>query len=120
MAKILVVDDDADVRALLLDLLQMEGYDVQVAGNGAEALESIGRDRPDCVLLDVMMPGMSGHAVLETIRREHSGSPLRVVMLTAAAEDEQARRAWNAGADGFLAKPFETEYLLQCLDRIAC
>jgi len=119
MSKILVVDDDPNVRDLLADLLALEGHDVYLAGSGSEALDAISRDRPDCLLLDIMMPGMSGHEVLANVRRDDGGPTLPVVMLSAAAEDDQAWRAWTGGVDYFLPKPFDTDYLLQCLDQLA-
>ncbi|MCA1720788.1 MAG: response regulator [Actinobacteria bacterium] len=79
---------------------------------GLRAVESV---RPDCVVLDVMMPGLDGHAVLQRIR-SGSGRHLPVVMLTAAADDNQAWRAWSEGVDYFLAKPFAPEELLRYLD----
>lgn len=120
MSRILIVDDDGSVRDLLKDLLQMEGYEVGVACSGTEALAQITEQRPDCVLLDIMMPGMSGHEVLAKLRRDDGGATLPVVMLTAAAEDDQAWRAWNGGVDYFVPKPFDTDYLLQCLEQLGC
>lgn len=67
MSAVLVVDDDAGVREYVGDLLEMDGHEVRFAVDGPSALESIQAERPDCVLLDVMMPGMSGHQVLAEI-----------------------------------------------------
>ena len=116
MRNILVVDDDASVRSLVRDVLEVEGYDVHVAEDGFAALRRIAAQRPDCVVLDVMMPGMDGHAVLQRIRAADGGSALPVVMLTAAADDDQAWQAWSGGVDYFLAKPFDPSELLRYLD----
>ena len=116
MRKILVVDDDASVRGLVRDVLEVEGYDVDVAEDGFAALRRIDAVRPDCVVLDVMMPGMDGHAVLQRIRAADGGPALPVVMLTAAADDDQAWQAWSGGVDYFLAKPFDPSELLRYLD----
>ena len=116
MAKILVVDDDASVRGLVRDVLECEGHDVQVAEDGFAALRIIEAGRPDCVVLDVMMPGMDGHAVLSRIRQLDGGPVLPVVMLTAAADDANAWQAWTGGVDYFLAKPFDPSELLRYLD----
>jgi two-component system alkaline phosphatase synthesis response regulator PhoP/two-component system response regulator VicR len=113
--KILVIDDDPGVRRLVKDVLELEGFDVTVAGDGYTGLRQIDTDRPDCVVLDVMMPGLDGHAVLTRIRAG-GGRHLPVVMLTAAAGDEQAWQAWTEGVDYFLSKPFEPEELLRYLD----
>ena len=113
--KILVIDDDPGVRRLVKDVLELEGFEVTVAGDGYAGLHLIETDRPDCVVLDVMMPGLDGHGVLTRIR-SGGGRHLPVVMLTAAAGDEQAWQAWTEGVDYFLAKPFEPEELLRYLD----
>jgi DNA-binding response OmpR family regulator len=114
--KILVVDDDPSVRSLVRDVLEVEGYDVALAEDGFAALRRIDATRPDCVVLDVMMPGMDGHAVLSRIRSSDGGANLPVVMLTAASDDEQAWQAWSGGVDYFLAKPFDPSELLRYLD----
>ena len=113
--KILVIDDDPGVRRLVKDVLELEGFDVAVAGDGYAGLRQIELDRPDCVVLDVMMPGLDGHGVLTRIRSA-GGRHLPVVMLTAAADDNQAWQAWTEGVDYFLSKPFEPEELLRFLD----
>jgi len=113
--KILVIDDDASVRRMVKDVLDLEGFDVAVAGDGSAGLRQIDTDRPDCVVLDMMMPGLDGLAVLTRIRAS-GGQHLPVVMLTAAAGDQQTWQAWTEGVDYFLAKPFEPEELLRFLD----
>ena len=113
--RILVVDDDASVRALVRDVLEVEGYEVELADDGFSALRRIEAGRPDAVVLDVMMPGMDGHAVLSRIRGSDGGSALPVIMLTAAADDSHAWQAWSGGVDYFLAKPFDPSELLRYL-----
>jgi DNA-binding response OmpR family regulator len=116
MPTILVVDDDPSIRSLVCDSLAFEGYEVQTAEDGFAALRAIEAQRPDCVLLDVMMPGLDGHQVLQRIRAAEDGPNLPVVMLTAAADDANAWQAWTEGVDYFLAKPFDAEELLRYLD----
>ncbi len=116
MPYVLVVDDDDSVRTLVCDVLECEGYEVGTAVDGFAALRSIEATRPDCVVLDVMMPGLDGHAVLARIRASDGRTPLPVVMLTAAADDAQAWQAWSGGVDYFLAKPFDAGELLRFLD----
>ena len=117
MPKILVIDDDSTVRRLVTDVLELEGFEVQTAEDGFAGLRAIEASMPDCVVLDVMMPGIDGHSVLQRIRSGGGpGRHLPVVMLTAAAGDDQAWRAWTEGVDYFLSKPFEPEELLRFLD----
>jgi CheY-like chemotaxis protein len=112
---ILVVDDDPSVRALVTDVLETEGYEVQAVEDGFAALARVECLAPDCVILDVMMPGMDGHAVLDQIRGRASKTHVPVVMLTANAGDEQAWQAWSEGVDYFMTKPFEPEELVRYL-----
>jgi len=119
MASILVVDDDASVRQYVSDVLEFEGHEVRTAVDGNDALLAIGQERPDCVILDVMMPGLSGHDVLARIREADGGPGLPVVMLTAAASDAEAWRGWTGGVDYFLAKPFDPAQLLRFLDYLS-
>ena len=112
MSLVLLVDDEPADREYVTGLLEAEGHDVVAAPDGPSALRSITQTRPDCVLLDLMLPGMSGQEVLAEIRRIDGGPCLPVVMLTAAASHDQAWRAWSAGADYFLTKPFDADRLL--------
>ena len=118
MARILVVDDDPSVRALLRDVLECEGHEVELVTGGFAALRAVQAVRPDCVLLDVMMPGLDGHEVLARLRQLEGGPSLPVIMLTAAADDANAWRAWSGGVDYFLAKPFDALELLRYLDQL--
>ena len=118
MPTVLVVDDDPAVRSLVRDVLEPEGYDVALAADGPSCLAAVRAARPDCVVLDVMMPGMDGHEVLRAIRQEDGGPDLPVVMLTAAADDAQAWQAWTEGVDYFLAKPFDADELLRYLEHL--
>ena len=116
MPKILVVDDDPAIRSLVTATLELEGYEVRIAEDGFACLRAIESFHPDCVLLDVMMPGMDGHQVLQRIRAAENDPSLPVVMLTAYSDDSNAWQAWTEGVDYFLAKPFDAEELLRYLD----
>lgn len=118
MAHVLIVDDDPAIRQLITDVLQIEGHDVRVAVDGSTAVTALELLRPDCVLLDVMMPGIDGYGVLRSIRSQY-GDQVSVIMLTAAAEPTSALRAWEDGVDYYLAKPFDVEELLDLVDRLA-
>src|SRR5690349_12405765 len=105
MAHVLVVDDDAAIRALLRDILEAEGHAVCVASRPAEALEVAARARPALVLLDAWLPGMDGRALLAAMRAR--GLAPRVLLLTAATDPAALVR--ELGADGHLPKPFEVD-----------
>jgi CheY-like chemotaxis protein len=118
VARILVVDDEPTVRGLVRDVLEAEGHEVLLATDGYAGLRLVEQHRPDCVVLDVMMPGLDGHVVLQRLRAAQGGFALPVVMLTAAADDGHAWRAWTEGVDYFLPKPFEPLQLLRFLDTL--
>jgi adenylate cyclase len=111
-AKILVVDDTANNVKLLRDLLTMRGYAVVTASSGAEGLEQIDKERPDLVLLDVMMPGMNGYDVCRKIRENPATAILPVVMVTALDPGPERIKGLEAGADDFLTKPINQPELL--------
>jgi DNA-binding response OmpR family regulator len=117
MAHILVVDDDPGIRQLLTDVLEMEGHEVRSEPDGLAAVRRLEYIRPDCVVLDVMMPGLDGYGVLRSIRAQ-DGDPIPVIMLTAAAEPDTAARAWGDGVDYFLAKPFKADQVLDLVDAL--
>jgi adenylate cyclase len=110
--KILVVDDVPINVKLLADLLTVKGYNVVTAANGTEALAKIEKDRPGLVLLDVMMPGMSGYDVCRKIRENPATAMLPVVMVTALDPTQERVKGIEAGADDFLTKPINQPELL--------
>ena len=112
-AKILVVEDDTTIRTLLGLALQGAGYaDVAMAGRGDDGLEAAKRERPDLVLLDVMLPGLDGFTVARRIRETPALAATRIVMLTARTEPEDVCRGLEAGADDYVTKPFDRQVLL--------
>src|SRR5881409_118076 len=110
--KILVVDDVAVNVKLLADLLTVKGYAVVTAAGGAEALTKIDKEQPALVLLDVMMPGMSGYDVCRKIRQNPATSMLPVIMVTALDPTQERVKGIDAGADDFLTKPINQPELL--------
>jgi two-component system response regulator MprA len=110
--RILVVDDERAVRESLRRALKLEGYGVELAGDGREALDRLesGADDPDAVVLDVLMPEVDGLEVCRRLRR--AGSRLPILMLTARAEVENRVEGLDAGADDYVTKPFALEELL--------
>lgn len=108
--KILVVDDDQAVRESLRRSLTFNGYDVELAGDGIEAIERVDTNRPDAVILDVMMPRRDGLEVCRILRSR--GDDLPVLMLTARDAVSERVAGLDAGADDYLPKPFALEELL--------
>ena len=118
MALILVVDDEEPVRRLLRDTLELDAYDVAEAADGPSALASYDAARPDGIILDIMMPGMSGIEVLRQIREREDGADLPVILLTAAGDDKTTWDGWSAGASVYLTKPFNPDNLLSWVERM--
>jgi len=108
--KILVVDDERAVRESLRRALELEGYDIELAEDGRQALERLEQAQPDAVILDVLMPGTDGLEVCRVLRSR--GSRLPVLMLTARTQVEDRVEGLDAGADDYLTKPFALEELL--------
>ncbi len=117
--RILVVDDDHITRDLICFKLREGGYDVDTASHCLEALVSMKENKPDLVLLDIMMPGLSGLEVLNLIRAEHVVEKLPVIIISQSADDEMILAAEKLGADGYLVKPFEMEILIDKLKTIS-
>ena len=111
--KILVVEDDTTIRTLLGLALQDAGYsDVAMAARGDDGLDAALRDRPDLVLLDVMLPGLDGLSVARRIRATPELAETRILMITARTEPEDICRGLEAGADDYVTKPFDRRVLL--------
>lgn len=110
--KILVVDDVAMNVKLLADLLAVKGYQTCTASSGPEALATLKVERPDLLLLDVMMPGMSGYEVCRAIRANPAHAMLPVVLVTALDPAQERAKGLDAGADDFLSKPVSHAELL--------
>ena len=109
LGRILVVDDEPPVREVLTEYFSTEGYAVESAGSGAEALSAVRGGRVDLVLLDVRMPGLDGVQVLRRIREFGSGVP--VIMVTANEDVALAKETLKLGAFDYVAKPFDFDYL---------
>ena len=111
MGNVLVVDDDEDSRRLLAHLLERRGYAVVLADGGRAALDAVGENDLDVVLLDVMMPVMDGFAVCRELKRAPETSKLPVILLTARDDMETRATGMNLGVSDFLAKPVNKEEL---------
>ena len=108
---VLIVDDDEGTRTFVRASLELEGYDVREAGNAEEGFAALeGDNRPQLILLDVMMPGTDGWEMLQRIQERHGAIP--VVMFSGQVDERSADVAANAGAQGFLGKPFDPQQLI--------
>lgn len=105
--RVLVVDDDVTVARVVRLNLTAEGFQVQIATSGAEALALIAALQPQCVLLDVMMPEMDGLEVLRRLKANKATAGIPIIMLTAKAEPDDRQAAFRSGADGYVTKPFD-------------
>lgn len=110
--RILVVDDEADILALVTYHLAKSGYRVSTATTGPDALRAAREERPALIVLDLMLPGMSGFDVLEQLRSDPATSGIAVLMLTARREEPDRIRGLSIGADDYLTKPFSPQELV--------
>lgn len=111
--RVLVVEDDDDLRELLCDLLQMQGYLTEATGNGESAVRCVATHRPDAIVLDVMLPGMDGFAVCQALKFRRETNLIPILMLTALDTAEARDQGLRVGADRYLTKPFEPDALLR-------
>jgi two-component system phosphate regulon response regulator PhoB len=109
--RILVVDDEPDITALVAYHLARAGYRVSTATNGQDALKSAREERPDVVVLDLMLPGVSGYEVLRELRQRPETREVGVILLTARREEADRVRGLSLGADDYLTKPFSPQEL---------
>ena len=111
--KLLVADDEPNIVISLEYLMKREGYDVLVATDGNQALETIRREQPALVLLDVMMPGKTGFEVCQAVRADPALEGARILMLTAKGRDTDISKGLALGANAYMTKPFSTRELVQ-------
>ena len=116
--RILVVDDNPDSIAIMKSILESRGYQVVVAESGAQALEAIKNNQIDLVLLDVMMPEMSGLEVLQQIKDNAMTGRLPVILVTAKTQDEDVLSGYQFGAEYYITKPFTAKQLLYGIDLV--
>ena len=115
--RILIVDDDAEIITAIRFALEAKGYDVLIARDGNQGLAMAERERPDLVILDMMMPKRSGFLVLEKLRRTEE-SPTRVVMITANEGSRHKAYAEMLGVDDYIRKPFAMDRLIESVGRL--
>jgi DNA-binding response OmpR family regulator len=111
--RILIVEDEDNIALALAHVLRREGLDVSRATDGEAGLQAIRDTRPDLVLLDVMLPGMSGYEVCQAVRAEAELADVKILIMTARGNAMERRKGLALGADGFIAKPFDLSRLLE-------
>lgn len=117
-ARILVVEDEDNIAIALDYLMTREGYDHDRVANGGEALGRIRDTHPDLVLLDVMLPEVSGYEICQGVRLDPSLSDVKILMMTARGSSIERKKGMALGADGFITKPFELKELRQEVRRL--
>jgi DNA-binding response OmpR family regulator len=116
--RVLWADDDPMIRTVMAMNLEAEGFDVQTVADGDTAYEEAVRIPPDVLVLDIMMPGQDGYAVLRALRMNPDTAELPVVLLTAKATDAEVWEGWKAGADYYITKPFNPTELTDFIDHL--
>ncbi|HUH47985.1 MAG TPA: response regulator [Arenibacter sp.] len=115
MRKVLVIEDNTDVRENTAEMLELEGHMVATAENGKIGLEKVSDFRPDIIVCDVMMPVMDGYSVLQELAKNHDTSNIPFIFLTAKTDRSEIRLGMNLGADDYLTKPFQKKELLDAI-----
>ena len=110
---ILIAEDDKDIAELMTTMLEKQGYSVKVTGNGAQAVQMIGKDRPDLVILDIMMPGMSGTEVLLKIKSTPKIQNIPVIICSVLNDMDRVEKCFKWGASDYVIKPFDSARLSQ-------
>jgi len=118
VSRVLVIDDDPDLGRVVRRVLELEGYEVVLSDDGLRGLAAAQRQRPDAIVLDLMMPVMDGYQVLAELRGDPRTRDVPVVVLSAAALEETRERVEAAGAAAFLTKPFEPDHLSRALSSL--
>ncbi|MBI4728710.1 MAG: response regulator transcription factor [Acidobacteria bacterium] len=116
--RVLVVEDDPATSEFIAEVLEAEGFDAMRALDGESALGVMARRAPDAVVLDICLPRMDGFSVLRSMRADPETRQTPVLTVTALGDEESAWRAWQAGCDFYLTKPFDPDELLRALGRL--
>lgn len=115
MYSIVIIEDDPSYISMMDVILQMEGFDVRSASDGQSGLGLLRERRPDLILCDIMMPGVDGHSILDTLKGDDTLADIPFIFVTAMGERTDVRRGMSAGADDYLPKPFSADELLAAI-----
>jgi DNA-binding response OmpR family regulator len=116
---VLVVDDDEVIRRLIAVNLQLEGFDVETAVDGQDCLERVSEIDPDVITLDVMMPRLDGWETAVQLRKSPETAHIRVVLITARAQEDDKNHGSRVGADAYLTKPFDPNEMIRVVRELA-
>jgi CheY-like chemotaxis protein len=119
LGRVLVVDDDEVIRRLIAVNLQLEGFDVSTAVDGQDCLDKVARIDPDVITLDVMMPRLDGWETAIQLRKSPDTARIKVVLITARAQEDDKSRASDVGADAYLTKPFDPNEMIRIVRELA-
>ena len=115
MKKILVIEDNNEIRENILEILELDGYDTVEAANGVEGVQQALKEIPDLIICDIMMPELDGYGVLHILSKKETTAGIPFIFLTAKAERSDMRKGMNLGADDYLTKPFDDTELLDAI-----
>ena len=118
VARVLIAEDEANIAELLQFLLQREGYETQMVFDGSAALAAAREAVPDAVVLDAMLPNLSGYEVLKALRADASLKAVPVLMLTAKGQNKDRKLAEDLGVNAFITKPFANNDVIACVARL--
>lgn len=116
--KILIVDDEADLVEILKSRFESMGYAVVSACDGQDALKKVRRDKPDLIILDIMMPRMDGHHICRVLKFDAKFRDIPIIMLTARGQEQDKITAQQVGADAYMTKPFDSKALLAKIEEL--
>ena len=116
--KVFIADDESGFVATLKSRLEFEGYDITTAPDGKAALEQIPVEKPDLVLLDIMMPNVNGYQVCRELKEDPDTSSIPILMLTAKSQESDKFWGMEAGADDYMTKPFDMDELIKKIERL--
>ena len=118
MKKILLIEDNSDIRENISELLELAGYEVVCVQDGQEGLSAVTRNLPDVVLCDIMMPHTDGYEVLRRLKERPTTVHIPFIFVTASVEKSEIATAMKMGADGYICKPFDIEDLTVAINKV--
>ncbi|MFD0774880.1 response regulator transcription factor [Streptomonospora algeriensis] len=119
LARVLVVDDNEVIRQLIAVNLQLEGFEVHTAVDGEDCLARVGGIQPDVITLDIMMPKLDGWVAASRLREDPATRGMRVLLITARAQEDDVKRGHEIGVDAYLTKPFDPTQLIRLVRELA-